>query len=136
MVTRPLRSDLYRMTGGNERLVRFFEELAAQGTGTTVTETAFFPPLVGQGSADGGSDGLSSPLAPCPGLEVVDDVPAQAANPLFLDELVGGVPSDGDVLRFNGTSGEWEPLTGASGSFTAASGETITVTNGVITAIV
>jgi len=47
--------------------------------------------------------------------------------------------ADGDLLQWNAGAGYWEPYpipTGASGSFTAASGETVTVTNGIITGIV
>jgi hypothetical protein len=47
--------------------------------------------------------------------------------------------SDGDLLQWDGAAGYWKPYTiptGASGSFTAASGETITVVNGLITGIV
>lgn len=72
----------------------------------------------------------------------------------------GGGPSSGEVLIYDGVQDRWENnhltaganititndagaitiaaagVSGASGSFTAASGETITVTNGVITSIV
>lgn len=46
--------------------------------------------------------------------------------------------ADGDLLQWDAVAGVWVPytLTGASGSFTAGSGETITVTNGLITGIV
>ncbi|TNE61201.1 MAG: hypothetical protein EP341_00860 [Sphingomonadales bacterium] len=44
--------------------------------------------------------------------------------------------ADGDLIQWDATNNIWVPITGASGSFTAGSGETITVTNGVITSIV
>jgi len=44
--------------------------------------------------------------------------------------------ADGDLWQWDATSEKWIPITGATGSFTAGSGEAITVTNGVITSIV
>lgn len=47
--------------------------------------------------------------------------------------------ADGDLLSWDAAASKWGKLTpaaGATGSFTALSGETITVTNGLITAIV
>ena len=44
--------------------------------------------------------------------------------------------ADGDLLQWDSTSGTWQVITGASGSFTTADAKTVTVTNGVITAIV
>lgn len=49
---------------------------------------------------------------------------------------VFGTPSDGDLLQWSAANGRWEMISGASGTFTAGSGETVTVTNGVITSIV
>lgn len=44
--------------------------------------------------------------------------------------------ADGDLWQWDDTNKKWVPISGASGSFDAASGETITVTDGVITSIV
>lgn len=52
------------------------------------------------------------------------------------DVYVNGSLTDGDLLQYDGVDGRWETTSGASGSFTAASGEVVTVSNGIITNIV
>jgi hypothetical protein len=74
-----------------------------------------------------------------------------------IHDVEAAAPSAGDVLIYDDTQGRWEAngltaaggvsitpadgaitigTTGATGSFTAASGETVTVSNGIITSIV
>ena len=45
-------------------------------------------------------------------------------------------PADGSILVYNAAQQAWLPTVGASGTFTADSGETITVVDGIITSIV
>jgi hypothetical protein len=132
MVTKPLRADLFRAMDGNERLVRAFEELFEESGAVTASNDT----ILVQASFQGGQDDSPGEATACPVLVELERDPVPAAMPVALEGLIEGVPSDGDVLRFNATSGEWEPLTGATGTFDAASGETVTVTNGIITAIV
>jgi hypothetical protein len=45
-------------------------------------------------------------------------------------------PANGSILIYDAVQQAWLPAVGASGAFTAASGETITVVDGIITSIV
>jgi hypothetical protein len=51
--------------------------------------------------------------------------------PVAISEIAALTPSEGDLLQFVG--GEWVAVSGASGTFTDADSNTITVTNGIIT---
>tara|TARA_R110002124_G_scaffold204511_1_gene370913 strand:+ start:11748 stop:12233 length:486 start_codon:yes stop_codon:yes gene_type:complete len=53
-----------------------------------------------------------------------------------LQDVDAPAPTDGDLLSYDATSGKWVPVSGASGSFTTVDSKTVTVSNGIITAIV
>ena len=54
-----------------------------------------------------------------------------------LGDVDASTATDKDVLIWNNGTGKFETgVTGVSGTFTAQSGETITVTNGIVTSIV
>jgi ATP-dependent DNA ligase len=69
------------------------------------------------------------------------DLAATAPAPLEqrldqLQDVRAFSPAGGSILIYNAAQQAWLPAVGASGSFTAASGETITVVDGIITSIV
>lgn len=72
-----------------------------------------------------------------PGTSAGGGISAGATSFLGLDDTPGSyVGNAGDVPVVNGTETGLEFLNGVNGSFTSADGKTITVTNGIITAIV
>jgi hypothetical protein len=63
-------------------------------------------------------------------------VRVEARNGLSGLNDVYGTPADGDLLRWDDANSRWEMVQGASGTFTTADAKTVTVTRGIVTAIV
>ena len=70
-------------------------------------------------------------------LDALATAPAPSEQRLDqLQDVRAFSPADGSILVYNAAQQAWLPTVGASGTFTADSGETITVVDGIITSIV
>ena len=149
----PNRQQLIKVAGGDPELMRGLERLflvAGELTPDQVTavlvsiaaleqapDPARINALAGSVAdllAIQGLDRVAAPVEPCG-----DTRPAMVGTLDGLADVDAPVPADGDVLQYNGAI--WVPVTpvpvsGATGSFTTVDSKTVTVTDGIITAIV
>lgn len=144
----PSRVQLNKIAGGDFELVRALEKLFEQALQLTPTEVTELVTLI--------QANTSSIVANAGAIDQLED----RVDDLTLNDLANvdaASPTLGMVLIYDATAGRWEAntitagsniaitngdgtvtvaTTGASGSFTAQSGETVTVSNGIITSIV
>ena len=137
----PTRDIIERIVGNNPAAIRKFERLFEVAGTETPAAVADLDLLSGAIAAV--AETLSALVAesetgvppPADTPEAEQDIAPRKAMTLdSLEDVNAYAPAQGDLLQY--MDGEWVPLTGATGSFLSDSGaETITVTNGVITAI-
>lgn len=142
-VTKPRRGDIVAMANGNMRLVEAIEGLFdsvgnedVDGAGIAVSLLGAFSAIIGQISQESATDRPPFPVEVAPvggGRDVFALPPALAGLP----DVDAGSISGGDVLRWDSSTDRFSPvpLTGATGSFTNSLGDTLTITDGLITAI-
>ena len=148
IINPPSRNQIAKIAGNDPELVRALERLFLQALNLTPT----------------GLDAVAADVAANTAAIVANDADIEAANTriddLVIDDLAdvdATAPTAGMVLIYDATAGAWEGATitagssigvtngdgsvtlatvGATGSFTAASGEVVTVVDGIITGIV
>ncbi len=144
----PSRRQLAKVAGDDPELVRALERLFQQALSLTPTELdAVVADINANTAAISANDvDITALDARIDDLEIND-----------LADVDAGSPTAGMVLIYDASAGAWEAATvtagsnitvtnadgsitiattGATGSFTAQSGETVTVSNGIITSIV
>ena len=144
----PSRSQIAKVAGNDQELIRALQALFQYALELTPTDVNTLEGQVSQNETDIATNvaGLITVNTRIDDLEIDDLADVSAAS-----------PTPGMVLIYDATAGVWEANTitagsnititnadgaitvataGASGVFTAQSGETVTVSNGIITSIV
>jgi len=137
------RNQIARFVGNDPDAIRAIERLFVVAGQLVPADVAIIKQLILDNSyAISAADNKAEvALSIATAAERMADLAATAPSPpeQRLDQLQdvrAFCPANGSILIYDAAQQAWLPAVGASGAFTAASGETITVVDGIITSIV